>query len=167
VLRGGFVKSLFRTLTVFLALLALLACGKKEDKAGAPAGEQQGVGAKKEAVVKVPDSVKGKWRAVKVSVLDKTTNKDTVILIPVGQEVKVPDTSLSIAVEVFLPHFTIDGTALTSQSNEPKNPAAQIRILDNGKEIHRGWLYSLYPSTHAFQHPRYGFTLVDFIPAGH
>jgi hypothetical protein len=59
----------------------------------------------------------------------------------------------------------MDGTTLTSQSNEPKNPAAQVRIYENNAEIFKGWLFSLYPTTHALQHPRYGFTLVDFIPA--
>jgi hypothetical protein len=159
------VKTLNSCLLVLLALSVLmLGCSKKEEKA-APSPGQQGAGAKKESVVKIPDTVKGKWRAVKISVLDKQTHQESVLTIAIGQEARVPGSAVSIVVEAFLPHFIIDGTALTSQSNEPKNPAAHIRILENGKEIHKGWLYSLYPTTHAFQHPRYGFTLVDFIPA--
>jgi hypothetical protein len=59
----------------------------------------------------------------------------------------------------------MQGTTLTSQSNEPKNPAAQIRVSEGGKEIFKGWLFALYPTTHAFQHPRYGFTLKGYVPA--
>ena len=114
----------------------------------------------------VPDSVKGKWKAVKIAVTDKETNKETVYSVAIGSEFTIPNTNLAIKVDNFLPHFMMDGTTLTSQSNEPKNPAAQIRIMEGGKEIFKGWLFSLFPTTHAFQHPRYGFTLVDFIPAG-
>jgi len=89
-----------------------------------------------------------------------------VYTVAIGSEVSIPNAGLSIRVENFLPHFVMEGTTLTSQSNEPKNPAAQIRIIEGGKEIFKGWLFSLYPTTHAFQHPKYGFTLVDFIPAG-
>jgi hypothetical protein len=146
-------------------LLVQAGCGKKEETAGPASSAGQQGGAKKESVIKVPDSVKGKWRAVKISVLDKETHQETVLTIPIGQATQVPGSSISLAVEVFLPQFIIDGTALTSLSNEPKNPAALVRILENGKELHKGWLYSLYPTTHAYQHPKYGFTLVDFIPA--
>ena len=142
-------------------------CKKKEEKkaesvASAPA---QG-GAKKESVIVVPDNVKGKWKAVKIAVTDKSVNKESVYTVALGADFSIPDSSLVIRVENFLPHFTMDGTTLTSQSNEPKNPAVQVKIMDGGKEVFKGWLFSLYPTTHAFNHPKYGFTLVDFVPAG-
>ncbi|HEX8960315.1 MAG TPA: DUF2155 domain-containing protein [Geobacteraceae bacterium] len=120
---------------------------------------------KKEAVVVVPDSVKGKWKAVKIAVTNKETNKETVYTVAIGATITIPNTDLSLRVGNFLPHFMMEGTTLTSQSNEPKNPAAQVQIMEGGKEIFKGWLFSLYPTTHAFQHPKYGFTLVDFLPA--
>jgi hypothetical protein len=161
------VKTLKHFLLVLFSLILMTAgCSKKEEPAGSGStAGQQGGGAKKESVVKVPDSVKGKWRAVKIAVLDKESQKETVLTIPIGQTVQISGSSISLAVDTFLPHFMIDGTALTSLSNDPKNPAALVRVLENGKELHKGWLYSLYPTTHAYQHPKYGFTLVDFIPA--
>jgi hypothetical protein len=156
-----------RILVPVLVLLTLIAgCGKKEDKKAGEMTPIPGHATKKEAVVVVPDSVKGKWKAVKIAVTNKETNKETVYTVAIGSEIAIPNTNLSIRVENFLPHFMMEGTALTSQSNEPKNPAAQIRITEGGKEIFKGWLFSLYPTTHAFQHPKYGFTLVDFLPAG-
>ncbi len=153
---------------LFFALLAMslvTGCQKKEEKKMAEPVAPQGQGAKKESVVVVPESVKGKWKAVKIAVVDKASNKESVYTIAIGAQFALPDSNIAIKVENFLPHFMMDGTTLTSQSNEPKNPAAQIRITEGGKEVFKGWLFSLYPTTHAFNHPKYGFTLVDFVPA--
>jgi hypothetical protein len=149
-----------------MAAVVVTACKRQEEKKpGVMAPPQGEVATKKESVVSVPDSVKGKWKAVKIAVTDKGTNKETVYTVALGTDFTIPNSNLTIKVENFLPHFTMDGTTLTSQSNEPKNPAAQVRIVEGGKEVYKGWLFSLYPTTHAFNHPKYGFTLVDFIPA--
>jgi len=140
-------------------------CGKKEEPAPPKHPVQQAPAAKKETTVAVPASVKGKWQAVKIGVIDKKANKESVYTVNIGSTFSIPGSNLSIKVENFLPHFIMDGTTLTSQSNSPKNPAAQIRVYESGKEIFKGWLFTLYPSTHAFQHPIYGFSLVDYVPA--
>ena len=154
-----------RVLAIFALAAAVAACSQKEEKKPAPSASQQGQVAKKEATVIVPDSVKGKWKAVKIAVTDKNNNKETVYTVTIGSTFSIPNTNLSIKVENFLPHFMMEGTTLTSQSNDPKNPAAQVRVMEGGREIFKGWLFTLYPTTHAFQHPRYGFALVDFVPA--
>jgi hypothetical protein len=154
-----------RGLAVAVVALAVVACSRKEEQKPATTAAPEGQVAKKEAVVVVPASVKGKWKAVKIAVTDKNTNKVAEYTVAIGATFAIPNSSLSMKVENFLPHFMMDGTTLTSQSNEPKNPAAQVRIMDGGKEVFKGWLFTLYPTTHAFQHPRYGFALVDFIPA--
>jgi hypothetical protein len=117
------------------------------------------------SVVVVPESVKGKWKAVKIAVADKNANKQRVYTVALGSEFKLPDSDITLKVENFLPHFVMEGTTLTSQSNELVNPAAQLIIREGGREIFKGWLFTLYPTTHAFQHPQYGFTLVDTVPA--
>ena len=150
--------------TLLLAMFFSGCSSKEENKAG-EAPPASGQAAKKEAVVVVPDSVKGKWKAVKIAVTNKETNRETIYTVPIGTEVSIANSGLSLRLDNFLPHFVMEGTTLTSQSNEPKNPAAQIRIMEGGKEIFKGWLFSLYPTTHAFQHPQYGFALVDFLPA--
>jgi hypothetical protein len=157
------VKKFTKLLVLFvLASTAMAGCTKQEEKK-APTPQTQG--AKKETIVVVPDSVKGKWKAVRIAVNDKIAKKESVHTINIGSELAIPGSDLVIKVENFLPQFVMEGTTLTSQSNEPKNPAAQIRINQGGKEIFKGWLFSLYPTTHALQHPQYSFTLVDFIPA--
>ena len=121
---------------------------------------------KKQTRVIVPQEIEGRWKAVKIAVQDKENNQQSVYTVDIGNHFAVGDSELVLKVETFLPYFQMDGMTLTSVSNDPRNPAAQIIISDNGQEVFRGWLFSKYPNTHAFQHPRYSFSLVGFIPAG-
>ncbi|WP_246037901.1 DUF2155 domain-containing protein [Geomonas terrae] len=109
--------------------------------------------------------MKGKWKAVQIRVADKNAHLKKVYTLNIGSDFKLPGSDLTLKVETFLPHFVMEGTTLTSQSNDLVNPAAQLVIRENGKEIYKGWLFSLYPTAHAYQHPQYGFTLVDYMPA--
>jgi Uncharacterized protein conserved in bacteria (DUF2155) len=144
------------------ALLLLAACGGKEEKTVTTNAHVQGV-AKQTTVVETPVS-KGKWRAVVIGVTDKQSGKESDHEFAIGSQNPLPNTGLSIEVKNFLPHFIMQGTVLTSQSNEPKNPAVQITVSEGQKEIYKGWLFALYPTTHAFQHPRYGFSLKGCLP---
>ena len=146
--------------------LMLGGCGKKDEKREAPKPSSEGGVTKKETLVKVPDTVQGKWKAVKIAVMDKKAGKETVYAIDIGTQMPLPGSDLTLKVESFLPHFIMEGATLTSQTNEPKNPAVQIKIFEGGKEVFKGWLFTLYPTTHAFQNPQFSFALVDFVPAG-
>ncbi|AMV70926.1 DUF2155 domain-containing protein [Desulfuromonas carbonis] len=152
----------FRLLLPLLLILALLlfGCSPQEEQ---PA--KQAKTAKTSSRVVVPESVQGKWKAVKIAVLDKETQKEVTYTVDIGAAFKVGGGNLQVKVENFLPAFVMDGTTMTSASNLTRNPAAQIVINEDGKELYRGWLFSLYPATHAYQHPRYSFSLVDFVPA--
>jgi hypothetical protein len=155
-------------ITVSLALLS--GCGKKEEAKPKrveprPVSPHVPGMAKKPTTVVVPPFVEGKWKAVKISFTDKLSGKEAVYTIPVGGTQTIPDSGVTIRVETFLPHFTMEGTTLTSQTNQPKNPATQVIVLENGQPIFKGWLFSMYPTTHAFQHPKFGFKLVGFVPA--
>jgi len=147
-----------------LSLIAMVAAGCNEKESSKPVtAKLQPV--RMPSVVVVPDSVKGQWKAVKVAVADKNANRQKVYTIGIGSSLKLPDSDLTLTVDNFLPHFVMEGTTLTSQSNQLMNPAAQLRIAEGGREIYKGWLFTLYPTTHAFQHPLYGFTLVGFVAA--
>jgi hypothetical protein len=149
---------------VIAALVLIAGCHKQEEQKNGSAGSHS-TAPKKESVIVVPDSVQGKWKAVRIAVTDKVANKESIYTVAIGSQFTIPNTNLAIKVENFLPHFTMSGAVLTSQSNEPINPAARVRVYEDGKEIFKGWLFSLFPTTHALQHPKYGFTLVGFIPA--
>ncbi|HKI51521.1 MAG TPA: hypothetical protein VJ995_05570 [Geothermobacteraceae bacterium] len=152
-----------RLLVLVAMLLSMTGCGKQDETQGQ---EAQLSSEKKQTQVIVPEEIKGRWKAVKIAVQDKENNKQDVYTVNIGNGFVVGDSDLTLRVENFLPYFQMDGMTLTSVSNDPRNPAAQISISENGHEVFKGWLFSKYPNTHAFQHPRFSFSLVDFVPSG-
>jgi len=161
------MKQIFKVLVILvMAAIAVPGCKKKEEQAPVEGMPPHGMMEQKAApVVVVPDSVKGKWKAVKIAVVDKSTSKSTEYAIEIGKTFPVPNTDLVITVENFLPDFTMDGNIRTSKSDEPKNPAAQVLITDKGQEVYKNWLFALLKSPHVFEHPKYDITLVGYIPA--
>ena len=158
-------------LVVAAPLVFGLGCKKKEETkiepfSPPPVAEKPISINKEEITVKLPDSVAGNWKDIKVEVLDKQTSGKTVIIIPVGGETDIPGSGMKVKAESFLPDLVMDGANITSASNEPKNPAAQIVVTDGGKEIHRGWLFANNPAIHPFEHPKFGLTLVGYDPVG-
>jgi len=126
---------------------------------GAPHGETGAPPVEKKIVV--PDAVKAGWKAVKVEVEFKDKKSRKVFIIPLNSEFKVPDTDLTLKVGSFLPHFSMAADQITSSSNNPENPAAQLEVFQGGKEIFHGWLFSLHPAVHPFTHDKYGVTLLE------
>ncbi|MFQ5455707.1 MAG: DUF2155 domain-containing protein [Nitrospirota bacterium] len=117
----------------------------------------------------IPDIVKGKWSAVKFIVEDKKKNTMQEYKIKVGGKMSIPDSNLVIKVIDFLPDLKIEdnpkGSIFTSVSNDLNNPATHIIVLEEGKEIFNGWLFSLFPSIHPFQHDSFGVVLKEGIPS--
>jgi len=154
----------FALVLLSVVQLAVVGCSGQEEtpaKEVAPSAEKPA--RRPEARIVVPAEVQGRWKAVKIAVLDKETNKEQLYTVEIGSELPLGDSGLMLRVKNFLPAFIMDGTTMTSASNETRNPAAQIVITEGEKEVYKGWLFSLYPGTHAFQHPRYSFTLADFV----
>ena len=121
--------------------------------------------AKKEARIVVPPSVAKRWKAVKIAVVDKSNISQKIYTVPIGGNLTISGSTIDIKVETFLPAFIMEGSTMTSASDDLENPGVKVQITENGAIIFKGWLFSKFPNTHAFMHPRYGFTLVDFVPA--
>ncbi len=156
-----------------MLLFSLGACKKKEEAPPPvpPHGTQPTDVAptvmmpKGETKIVVPETVKGKWDAVKLEIVDKTTSKKETVTVKLNSEYKIPNSNLKIKVGEFLPDFRMDGLTITSASNEPKNPAVRVIVYEGDKEIFKGWLYSKFPTIHPFQHDKYALTLVEGIKA--
>jgi hypothetical protein len=118
----------------------------------------------KEKKVVVPPEVSLRWAAVKLAVIDKTRGTENIYVIPIGSPVTIPSSKLTISVEAFLPAFIMEGTTITTSSNELINPGAKVRISENGTPVFQGWLFSKFPNTHAVTHPKYGFSLIGVVP---
>ena len=126
---------------------------------GAPHGETGAPPVEKKIIV--PDAVKAGWKAVKIEVEFKEKKSKKAFTIPLNSEFKVPDTDLTLKVGNFLPHFTMAADQITSVSNNPENPAAQLEVFQGGKEIFHGWLFSKFPAVHPFTHDKYGVALLE------
>ncbi len=161
---------------MFAAMLLLISipfasCKKKEQPpvpppmqegapggAGAPHGDMGGGPEKK---VTVPAEVMSAWKSVKIEVEFKGKKATKTFSIPLNSEFKVPDSDLTIKVGAFLPHFAMTADSITSNSNNPENPAVRVEVLEKENTVFKGWLFSKFPDVHPFQHDRFGLKLVS------
>ena len=84
--------------------------------------------------------------------------------VPLGGATPLPDPSLVVRADVFLPAFTMGGGAITSAGVEPQNPAARIAVFEKGKEIFAGWIFAKFPDVHPFTHSRFQLRLEGGVP---
>ncbi|MDD2899415.1 MAG: DUF2155 domain-containing protein [Desulfuromonadaceae bacterium] len=112
----------------------------------------------------VPHEVLLRWKAIKLAVIDKTRGTENIYSIPIGSRLTIPSSALTIILDAFLPAFTIEGTTITTTSNELINPSAKLRIYENGTPVFEGWLFLKFPNTRAVIHPKFGFSMVGVIP---
>jgi hypothetical protein len=191
------MKKKFLAVTCGLCLLfAMGACKKKEEQPvpqtgvpgqqqlppGHPAMPEQGmtpqgmsqnvIVPKGEMSVNVPASVKGRWKAVVLTVENKETGKTADYTVSLHSDFKIPNSDLKVTVGDFLPDFRMEGRTITSASNVPNNPAVGIRIFEGGNQIFPtpgkkwGWLYTKFPTMHPFEHPKYAIVLKSAVPKG-
>jgi len=132
----------------------------------APMGKMPSIKAK----VVVPESVKGKWSAVKIVVDDKVAKSSQEYTVNLNSDFKIPNSNLKVYVGEFLPDFKMQAATLTSTSNTPNNPAVAVRVLEGGKQIFPtpgkqwGWLFAKMPNVHPLRHPKYNINLKEGIP---
>ncbi|MEO8432704.1 MAG: hypothetical protein ABI592_14425 [Acidobacteriota bacterium] len=132
--------------------------------AGAPeasgaAGSETAAGEKVPTRLEVPPSVQKAYSGIRVRWKDSGSGKEGTIEIPIGSSVAVPETTLQVRGDVFLPSFTMTSDVITSTGIEPENPAARISVADNGSEVFGGWIFTRFPDVHPFQHPRISLRL--------
>lgn len=161
------VRKLMAAILVAGLAFSFAGCKKKEEKPQLPPGHpsMEGMmspaGAQKpvERTINVPKDVRTKWKAVKLTIEDKAKKSSKDYEVSVGSELAVPNTQVVVKVLNFLPHFMMTDKEITSVSNEPKMPAAQVVVTENGKEIWKGWLFSMQPEMHPFSHEKVGIKL--------
>ena len=163
------MKRIVAAVLVAGMLVSFAACKKKEEKPQLPTGHPSTEGGmppagmpdmpKVDRTVVVPKEVAAKWKSVKITIEDKATKSSKEYTIAVGAEQAVPNTTIKVKVLAFLPDFRMGEKDITSASDKPNNPAAQVSVTDGGKEVWKGWLYSMHPGVHPFQHEKIGLIL--------
>ncbi|MHB8846100.1 MAG: DUF2155 domain-containing protein [Nitrospirota bacterium] len=163
------MKRIVAAVLVAGLVVSFAGCKKKEEKPQLPAGHPSMEGGmpqtgmpdmpKVDRKVVVPKDVAAKWKSVKLTIENKTAKTTKEYVIAVGSEQAVPNSSMKVKVLAFLPDFRMGEKDITSASDKPNNPAAQVAVSDGGKEVWKGWLYSMHPGIHPFQSDKIGLTL--------
>ncbi len=114
--------------------------------------------------LEVPPEVEAAYSGVKLRWKDASNGQEGVIDVPLGGGTPLPDPTLVVRADVFLPAFSMGGGVLTSDGVEPQNPAARITVFEKGREIFGGWIFTRFPDVHPFTHPRFKLELEGGVP---
>jgi hypothetical protein len=159
--------TLVLTIITLLALGLAWGCGSKGEEVPLEEPKVEQEEAEMPALptkIMVPEDIIAAWKAVVLEVTDKETSERTDYTFNIGETAPVGATGLTLTVEAFLPSFQMAGDVFTSSSPDLNNPAVKVKIKDeNGTLIHDRWLFSLYPATHPFEHPKYAIILKDYV----
>lgn len=121
---------------------------------------------KVEREIFIPETVKGKWKAVKILIGDKTDEeKNEIRIVELGSSFEIADSGIKVTVGPFFPNFVMDRTHYTSMDNQVINPAVQMSVEENGKNIYKGWAFEKHPTLYAFEHEKYSLQLMGSIAA--
>ena len=109
--------------------------------------------------LEVPPEVQAAYSGIQLRWKDSSNGQEGVIDVPIGGGTPLPDPSLVVRADVFLPAFSMGGGVLTSDGVEPQNPAARITVFERGQENFGGWIFTRFPDVHPFTHPRFKLLL--------
>ena len=163
------MKKLFAFVLISSLVFSVAGCKKKEEKPALPPGHPPMEGGmppagmpdvpKVDRKVVISKEVKAKWKAVKLTIEDKASKNSKTYEVAIGSDVAVPNTKIKVKVLAFLPDFRMGEKDITSASDKPNNPAAQIVVQEPGKEEWKGFIYSMHPTIHPFQHEKISIML--------
>ena len=69
---------------------------------------------------------------------------ETVTLRP-GDKVPLGDSGVQVELAAFVPDFVLDGNQLATRSDEPNNPAVQLRVTQPGGKESSVWFFPKFP----------------------
>jgi hypothetical protein len=131
-------------------------------QAGAPGASAS---AAMDPALRLAPSVRSRWTGMKIGVIDLSQRQEATYLVSTGQDFTLPGGGLTFRILALVPDFTLDNGVITSRSDSPRNPAAQVLITENGRQLYRGWLFARFPDNQPFEHPRYAIRLLELVPS--
>lgn len=178
---SGTSKRLF-LVTASAMILAFTGCsGEKKAEAPAPApeGQQQAMPAdhppmdktqediskvqhaniKTQKQVSISDEVKAKWKEVKLELVDNSSNAKDTITIKVGSDVKLKE-GVRLKAVALVPDYAIADNTIESRSNEAKNPAVLLELIEGDKTTAKGWVFRDFPEFNSYNDSRFSVKLI-------
>lgn len=132
--------------------------------AGAGAAAGKDVGQTVPTKLVVPPEVTAAFSAIRLGWKDSQGGQAGTVEVPVGGSAPLPGSDLEIRADVFLPAFSMTAEQITSTGIGEENPAARIAVVEKGKEIFAGWIFTRFPEVHPFQHARFSLRLEGGVP---
>ncbi len=170
-----------------VALIATAGCSKKDQQEvsqeqGVPAPAEQGAlpqghpavgqstgdmamaahaNVKTQKEVVLSDDVKAKWNEVKMEITDTSSKAAEMLTAKVGATVPLKKDGFKLKVEAFVPDYAIVEDHIESRSNEPKNPAVLVDLMDGDKTVARGWVFREFPEFNSYNNDAIHIALVS------
>lgn len=177
----------FFLVTASIAILAFTGCSgeKKQQEAAAPQpGAQQAMpeghqpvdktqediskvqhaNIKTQKTVSLTSEVKAKWKEVKLELVDTATNSKETVTIKVGGDVKLKE-GVRLKVEALVPDYAIAENTIESRSNEARNPAVLLELVEGDKTVAKGWVFRDFPEFNSYNDGKFSVKLLIPAPA--
>ena len=130
------------------------------DKAAEQMTQASHAAIKTQKEIRISDEVRKKWTEIKVELTDKAAKRSEVVTLKVGSTVMLTKDGFNLRIEVFVPDYAIVENRIESRSNEPKNPALLVDLLQNDKSVARGWVFKEFPEFNSFSNQRFHLVLL-------
>lgn len=89
------------------------------------------------------------------------------ILVAEGETKEIAGTGHRVQFAAFVPDFSLgEGNRIYSKSDQPNNPAIQIKIYQNGKLSFDGWSFLRYPDFHGSRDDTYRVKFLNYSGGG-
>ena len=111
--------------------------------------------------VNISPEVKKKWTMAKLDITDASTKQTKTVTVTVSKAVQLNDAGLKIRLEVIVPDYAIAENRIESRSNEDKNPAALIEIIEGDNVVSRGWIFRDFPEFNSYTDLRFPVVFVE------
>jgi len=111
------------------------------------------------------DKLKKRWRGIRIRIVDVPGGRQALWDVHPGRPVPIPGLGLSVKVNVILSHFAMGGGVVRADGDDSGNPAAEVQVFEDGKQVWEGWMFQRFPDLRQFCGNRYQLVLKDILPA--
>ncbi len=120
-------------------------------------------GIKTQKPVRISNAVMARWKEATLEVADASSKTSETIKITVGSAAGLKNSRLKLKAESLVPDYVLsaDMKSIETRSNEPRNPAVLVSLLDGEKTVARGWIFRNLPQFNTFNNPKYSLRLVS------
>lgn len=132
------------------------------DKTQEDISKVQHANIKTQKAVSLTNEVKAKWKEVRLELIDNASGAKEAVTIKVGGDVKLKE-GVRLKVDALVPDYAIAENTIESRSNEARNPAVLLELVEGDKTIARGWVFRDFPEFNSYKDGK--FTVKLLVPA--